>query len=195
MIADFKSEVNSKLEPGEIIEKTFEARNYEMIDQLPNQVIVPGAFLVNGDKSFKYSFVITNNRVFIGSVNPFNEVLSSTVHNRYDVDAVALNSIEKEKGFQAAYMLYGLGLIVIPITICYSIERSLSGTFISDYMIIVKILVFVIFFSIIKFLAKIVKRISTPNELGIQISLTNNKTLTVILDDIKNLTFLKKSFI
>jgi len=195
MIVDFKSEVKSKLELGEKIQKSFEARNYEMIEQSPNIAVIPGANLVNGDRSYKYSFVITNKQVFIGNVNPFNQIIASNVYPRDDVDAVDLNSIDKKKGFQFVYIAYTIGFAGFPLILCSTINANLKSTFLSDYIFFVYILVFVLFFYLFKFLAKLLKRFSSPNELGIEISLNTTKKISVLLDNIKNLKYFKKTSI
>ncbi|PRR83245.1 hypothetical protein [Clostridium vincentii] len=178
MIENFSSEVNSKLESDEIIEKSFVSKNYDMIERIPDLTVGPHSFIMTYDYSFKYSFVITNKRVFIGNMNSFNLILSYKIYNREDI--VNIDDFEDKKKVKLRYVVYTGGLIPIFIVL-ESFTNSTLTFLLSSFLSI----------GLIYILSKLINKFTKPDKSVKEISFKDGKKLIIILNDSSDLDSLK----
>lgn len=177
MIENFSSEVNSKLESDEIIEKIFVSKNYDMIERSPDLATGPYSFIITYDYSFKYSFVITNKRVFIGNMNPFNLILSYKVYNIEDI--MDIHDFKDKKKIKLRYLYYIGGLIPIFMIIAMSTNGII--TFLLSSLAI----------GLVYILSKLLNRFIKPDKSVKEISFKDGKKLIVILNDNSSFDSLK----
>jgi len=189
MIENFNSEVTSKLESDEIIEKSFQAQNYDILEKTPDIGLGDASFITTEDYSFKYSFIITNKRVFIGNMNPFNKILSYKIYNREDI--INVDDFIDKKKLKLRYMRYIGGLIILPIGLYMSLSTYFPN---SDTLSTKRIIALIsVLFStgLIYILSKVLDKFIKPNKLAKEISLRDGKKLTIILNDSSFLDCLK----
>lgn len=184
MIENFNSEVNSKLELGEIIEKSFEAKNYDIIEKTPDIAVGGASFITTEDYSFKYSFIITNKRIFIGNMNPFNTILSYKIYNREDI--ININDFKDKKKVKLRYLLYIGGLIPL-----FMIIKLYAYTYIINNKDLASLLSAFLTIVLVSILYKFINKFTTSNRLVKEISLRNGKKLTIILNDNSALNYLQ----
>lgn len=184
MIENFNSEVNSKLESGEIIEKSFEAKNYDILEKTPDIAVGGASFITTEDYSFKYSFIITNKRIFIGNMNPFNIILSYKVYNRDDI--INIIDFKDKKKVKLRYFLYIGGLIPL-----FMIINLYAYTYIINNKELAYLLSAFLSIALVSILYKLLDKFTAPNRLVKEISLRDGKKLTIILNDTSAINYLQ----
>jgi len=189
MIENFSYEVSSKLESDEIIEKSFEARNYDIIEQSPDISVGPYAFITTEDYSFKYSFIITNKRVFVGNMNPSNIILSYKIYNREDI--INIDDFIDKKKLKLRYIYYIGGLIMLPLCISLPLSNYFPNIDTLSTKRIIALISVLLSIGLIYILSKVLNKFIKPNKLAKEISLKDGKKLTIILNDTSVLDCLK----